>query len=286
MTDLHVLSVRRSSSQDCDPRGVEIGPSVLALRGSSRAYILIHGFANSTAKANESYRSLIREVENTIWPGRIDKRSPIFGYHWPSDHPNRFKSTASFSTRVGVATSAGHHLGALLETLDSRTEVVLVAHSLGCRVALGALDYLKSGHSRRGATIRSVILMAAAVPVDTCSGAEQFAGRYARRYTVLHSRRDRVLQWCFPPGQSLFDRAATAVGRNGGPDGLRWDQKIDTKLGHSQYWSSATAASLLASLLPITVPRSVRRRHLEIRSAIFDSEDTVRAVPSRTLPAR
>jgi hypothetical protein len=285
MSTLHDLSVRRPGSRDCSPRGVSDSPGLLSLRASKRAVILIHGFANSAEKANASYADLIREVENSIWPHRIGETLNLFGYHWPGDHPSRFKNTASFSTRIGVAASAGHHLGALLESLNQRPEVVIVAHSLGCRVALAALDYLNGG-SQSGARVSRVILMAAAVPVNDCEGTGPFVARHAAHYTVLHSRRDRILQWCFPPGQFLFDEAATAVGRDGEPGGLRWDDRIDTRLGHSQYWSSTVAAALLAPLLPVTPPRGVARRALDARSSHHEPEDAARTLPGRSLPCR
>jgi predicted alpha/beta hydrolase family esterase len=59
--------------------------------------------------------------------------------------------------------------------LSDKQEVILVGHSLGCRVVLEAVAHIavEREHGRTGgAQISSLCLMAAAVPIGDCDGVE------------------------------------------------------------------------------------------------------------------
>ncbi|MEV4512282.1 alpha/beta hydrolase [Dactylosporangium sp. NPDC049525] len=239
------LSVRAGQSRD--PALAVSGEGVAALRRSHRAVIMIHGFANSPAVAEQSYERLVAALSDNLWPTRPDRLAGFFGFHWPGDHRLPVVTQLSYATRVPAATASGQALGRLLADLPRTTEVILVAHSLGCRVLLAALEWLMSQASGHGARISGVYLLAAAVPVGECASPQRFAARHPdSRYVVLHSHRDRVLGLTFGPGQFLFERIAQAVGRYGAPDGDRWDQRVATGLGHSGYWRSPLIAERVA----------------------------------------
>lgn len=283
VTELYRLSVRRHGSRDV-AIAVPHDHATARLGTSGRAVILVHGFANSEREAEAAYQHHVRELERVMAPVGLRGVS-VFGFHWPGDHPRRIRNVASFSTRIPVAFSAGEKLGRLVEELPHWHEVVLVGHSLGCRVVLAALEYLRSRPAGTGATVPAAFLLAAAVPVGECRPAAIFGDRYASEYVVLHSKRDRVLQFCFSPGAWLFDTADSPVGRAGDP-AERWDRRLQTRFGHSDYWPSAEAAKEVATALggPRTRPVSARF----VSSTSLDTREVPEAgpLPSRFLPRR
>ena len=242
------LSVRAGQSRD--PAIAVTGAGVAALGRTRRAVIQIHGFANSPDRAEESYGRLATGLVDNLWPTEPDRLAGFFAFHWPGDHRSPVITQLTYASRVSAATASGQALGRLLADQPRSTEVVLVAHSLGCRVLLAALEWLLDQEAGRGPRISAAFLLAAAVPVGECLPPERFAARYPdARYVVLHSHRDRALSLAFGPGQFLFDRMAQAVGRYGRPEVDRWDQRVPTGLGHSDYWRSPHVAERVARSL-------------------------------------
>ncbi|HEY2794737.1 MAG TPA: alpha/beta hydrolase [Micromonosporaceae bacterium] len=250
MIEIHELTVRDGTSGD--PSLNVDGAGIPVLESSRRAVILIHGFANKPAQAEESYARLATALVDALWPTRPQGLATFFGFHWPGNHPFPLVNQLTYSSRIPAATNSGHALGRLLAHLPRTTEIVLVAHSLGCRVLLATLEWLITNEPDTGPRISAAYLLAAAVPVADAVGPARFADRYpGARYEVLYSHRDHALGLAFAGGQALFDHRAEAVGRNGMPDRDRWDRRIDTGLGHSHYWRSPrTARSVAHSLSP------------------------------------
>ncbi|TMM35547.1 MAG: alpha/beta hydrolase [Actinobacteria bacterium] len=239
---LYQLSVRPNSRMSRLPDD-EVTGDVDVLGRSRRAVILIHGFANSPKRADRSYAALAAGLEDCL-PPCPERFATYFRFYWPGDHPLPVFNQATFSTRVPSAQLSG---AVLAETLAARlppdAEVILVAHSLGCRVALSALRWLRRKAGGKGPRVGAVFLLAAAVPVRDCHGQGDFAGRLsAERYQTMYSHRDMVLALAFPPGQLGFDWLAEAVGRRGAPERDRWDLRFSTGLGHSGYWRSPGVA--------------------------------------------
>jgi predicted alpha/beta hydrolase family esterase len=247
VTALHRLSTRRHEHATGLPEPVT-GQGNSELERTRRAVILIHGFANSEAAASDSYRELLSGLRDVFWPQPPEHFAEFFAFHWPGDHPSPVHRFASYPARVPVAQAAGERLADRLATLRPGTEVILVAHSLGCRVLLTALAQLPGRPVGRRARVSAAILLAAAVPVVECDPSRR--GRFherlldVRRYVVLHSRRDLVLALLFKRGQHQFDpeTADEAVGRAGRPEHGRWTARIPTGLGHLDYWRSSAAA--------------------------------------------
>ena len=133
-------------------------------------------------------------------------------------------------------------------------QVVLVAHSLGCRVALECLAEIRAqGDDWTGAKVVATCLMAAAVPTPLCTA----PGAYDTTLsdcceTVLYSTHDRVLTTCFRPGQSLYGEKGQAVGYEGMPSG-RWNCLLhkgkNTAVGHGDYWTNGVVAHYLGGVL-------------------------------------
>jgi pimeloyl-ACP methyl ester carboxylesterase len=142
-------------------------------------------------------------------------------------------------------------------TLKYRPEVTLVAHSLGCRVALETVKSIRrEGGTYRGARIRALCLLAAAVPTDLCEGDRSpFTETLADcKEHVLHSTRDRVLLLAFGTGQFAYGEKGIAAGLRGAPL-HRWYRTMSTGLGHSRYWSSYDVAEHVGRVLGRTGSR-------------------------------
>lgn len=226
----------------------------LALRAAHRCVIFIHGFANTPWKAEKSYAwkqaQLAAAFASADGP---DVRTEYFAFHWPGDHPHKSENILTFSARVGTAAAAGQALATgLLLAWRPRGDLVLVAHSLGCRVALACVStmatFIAAGAAPDGPRLTAVILMAGAVPVDECApGNPVFGDRYPETwYTNLFSPRDKALKG-FVVGQHGVDRAAEAIGLHGHPWPGRWDGRLNTELDHGQYWESTVTGEAAAS---------------------------------------
>jgi hypothetical protein len=201
-------------------------------------------------RASKRYELFLRTVEDLAGVTALVPRRPyeVFELHWPGDHPSglRVRNWMSFDARIGRADEAGNHLADVLRAAAAR-DVVIVAHSLGCRVVLRALQNLHAGPG--GSPRMQVVLMAAAVPVEDCATGQFEKQPASATCTVLHSLHDMVLSLAYPPGQALESRFAEAVGRRGLPRD-RWSARShQTQLGHGDYWGSESAArSTLAAM--------------------------------------
>lgn len=266
--------------------------------GSRRIVLLVHGYNNDKAQAEASYRDLMKNLPaEYAWVA-----DQIWWFFWPSyverltgsvtDAPitvmtaeaseegtesNAPLSIPTYAWQVLKAREVGQALGRYLRGLqrdtDVPTEVVFVAHSLGCRVVLEALRELLDGSTLENERDRvpSVCLMAAAVPTFMIGEGERLerAARLPQASYVLHSRSDAVLQWAFRGGQGAASLLLTfgfagafedtarvdsegvypeAVGRNGRPHAV-FLRRADTGLGHSGYWKhEATAPAVLRAI--------------------------------------
>jgi hypothetical protein len=237
--------------------------------------VLVHGYATRREQAEANYRALGRNLDTLASGGGSRRVAPTadverFALHWPGDHPaetlHRYipglkpLNWASFAVRVPAADETGRLLAQALGRC-TRPRVVVVAHSLGCRVALRALHLLHHGDpgeigSRR--PVVQLVLMAAAVPVDDCLGKNEFAlppDSEQSRCWVLFSAQDIVLRGAFPLGQALTDRFGEAVGLHGRPHDGRWHRGVPTTFGHGDYWASGKAAREVHAVLTQTPPR-------------------------------
>jgi len=97
--------------------------------------------------------------------------------------------------------------------------VDFIGHSLGCRVTLETLLLLRT---RTLPIVDRVVLMAAAIPSEMLEPDGKFYGLLmdlaaeGTSIRVLHSKQDPVLQYAFPPGQSLAggkEASSRALGR-------------------------------------------------------------------------
>jgi hypothetical protein len=200
-------------------------------------------------------------------------------------------SKVSFPPRVTAADGVGFLLAEALWD-SQRDRVVLVAHSLGCRVALSTiakLDHWAKNAHRAGRPPRMhVVLMAAAVPVPDCAG----RGRYAQephfaRCSVMYSPLDGVLGKVFPLGQAFVDRHAEAVGLRGHPEAGRWHARLRTPNGHGDYWGSPeTARQVLGVLAYDELRRAGSRSFARLPRVEPEPPAAGRVLPRRPLAVR
>jgi hypothetical protein len=122
---------------------------------------------------------------------------------------------------------------------DSGTEVVFIAHSLGCRVVMETLRNLVNTPVR----VLGICLMAAAVPVSTVApgGDLRSGAQLSDKVYILYSPADRVLHWAFRPGQfrAHLGTFPEAVGRFGNPFHRLYtvfDNVVNTALDHGDYY--------------------------------------------------
>jgi pimeloyl-ACP methyl ester carboxylesterase len=231
-----------------------------------RLLLLIHGFANTEESAHKSYEAFQSALTTWASPGSGGWDS-VWEFHWPGNRPgSKALDVATYPMRVPVADLAGAHLANFLANLGrtrylkTRQQLFIVAHSLGCRVALNAIRLISQNPEYAGPTVTKVFLLAAAVPVSFClpEGAYHPLTGDSRE-KVFFSRRDKALRpLVFDTAQRSFGEPGDAVGRSGRPDPPRWTSSRETPLDHDEYWGSRDyvaqfiAQDLLAG--PVTLP--------------------------------
>jgi pimeloyl-ACP methyl ester carboxylesterase len=287
MATLHVLNFRYSDFNGSPRSEPETTPEARnALQTAHRCVVFIHGFANSPGAAEPKYRLKMAQLQAAFSGGvGPDERTEYFALFWPGSHRLIGEDQATFAVRVPAASATGTHLALALIDLRTAGEVVLVAHSLGCRVALACLEQLSSRQANGWPvpTVSAAVLMAGAVPVAECEiGPEVFGRRFGGTYYVnIYSLADGTLKKFFPIGQQLVDRRATAIGLSGGPyEGQRWDVPMRTTLDHSDYWESDETGEA-AALAAGAVATSHVRTHTMAEHHPSDAELQTSHTPER-----
>jgi pimeloyl-ACP methyl ester carboxylesterase len=265
-----VLTLRDVSREDSTAVGngvVVLSPPWFKL-GSGDFVIFIHGFNVSQAAAREAYARF------RWWLDQFQARAHILELHWPGDRKWGPVSALCYPGKIEIAEKCG---GLLADWMAKQQDArfTIVAHSLGCRVAVEAVAKLRrSGHLAR---VLSLCLMAAAVPVRYVSNRlfGPLPGEKDPRWRILYSRGDQVLRWTFAPGQTLGWDAVFGlpVGLHGEPSahwtatGDTWELHQEsgdyvTFYDHGYYWQGGPWALKAESrphwerwLNPIEAPR-------------------------------
>lgn len=223
--------------------------------------VLVHGFNNHAGEAAASYQgfrasecdryadlkpeNLEKLLGDTFWPGDAG---------WPG--PLDWLDFMVYPAAVGTARSAGPELGHLIMKFPMLDRIHFLGHSLGCRVVLETLDYLKK-NSFPLSRVGGICLMAAAVQADTLADNGRFAdvldslGTAGAKILVLHSAKDAVLHYTFGLGQTAAGEGwfPMALGRFGPPPNMRGIVFQETIEGaeHSDYWGRKDNAPSKAS---------------------------------------
>ena len=266
-TPLYEMSVR--------PRGSPAGGSVSELHwpagetltGRGAALLLIHGYNNSREDARASFERFVKRLEEAA--RRSSLPWAVFGVQWPSDEKNKVHSTLAYASKIEAARESADRIFAYLRNTfgagGAPVALHIVAHSLGCRVALEILERVAAGRPRPNVVLERLILMAAAVPEKWVEGRGPLreGAALTRATCVLHSTGDEVLRYAFPIGQTQGKDGffPTAIGRFGRPAGT-WllSQRMASGAhlyDHSEYWPGAEAAAAAALFLGIPAERQL-----------------------------
>jgi hypothetical protein len=188
----------------------EGGPALRAL-GSAFPHLtfLVHGFNVSRANGVAAYRAFTTRLAGAALP------TCFVGVLWPGDVP--VLHGLSYPFEMGPADKTADNLAACITSLVRPGALSLVAHSLGCRVALRTLALLDPTQA-----VDEAILLAGAVDCDTIARSDRYRAGVTRvrRAVVVSSLADHVLEFAFPVGDfiaSLFLHPGTlpALGRVG-----------------------------------------------------------------------
>jgi hypothetical protein len=229
-----------------------------------RTILLVHGFNVSGAKAVRKLNAFRRYLADAF-PPLADE---TFTSHWPGRHalagaayPFVIKSAKLTAATFALALERWH-------AEPGKRELVIVAHSLGCRMVLEALKLVDPSVDLHKLT---VVLMAAAVPNEMLAPGKALAGALARpaRLYMLHSRRDAVLAGVFRVGQTLAREGVlpTAAGLNGCRVSPHVVNRDMSPHGHADYWDDASTAVDLCRLVgvPVSGTAFATRRTLSSR---------------------
>jgi len=165
-------------------------------------------------------------------------------------------------------------------------EIVLVAHSLGCKLALEAVECLRaSGVPTNGVKL---FLMAAAVAIDEVDVAGRplfLAARHPVQRGVLHSRSDLVLRAMFRLGQAVAPDVpwwSGAVGVEGDPGSAWTFSEPMPGFGHGAYWGHRNSAEKFANFMGS--PNASTRA--PVRDIAHRPGPGARGLPTMVLPVR
>jgi Alpha/beta hydrolase of unknown function (DUF900) len=283
------LSVR-TSCHGGDVREAPLEHPEGQLARSRNVILLVHGFNVSLCSAGNSYEAFLQEM-----PFRWKARS-IWVY-WPGDGLSeagglwsRARSAASYPFQSDRAEKAGRMLAGHVSTAALRRLkagrppmcLSVVAHSLGCRVALELVSHIQNLVAERLIRLQLVVLMAAAVPKYLLLSGQRYdiARLGAHRTLVYFSDEDDVLKYVFRAGQFasatnplnlLFGRGA--LGREG-LGSLRSDNVHDKRTyhGHGGYWPDREIAWQVTAELDGV--RAVRSRRMVVPRRLDGHRET------------
>jgi pimeloyl-ACP methyl ester carboxylesterase len=293
MAEVGELSVRTLPAGGAVAGSVRVESGSVSPYGRRQIVVLIHGYANSQATASASFQACIDNLQKLPAPVSTSLPSPVFKFYWPGDTQIRLFSEASYPTEIKPAVESGQRLADFLATLigpgGSPTEVHLIAHSLGNRVALEMLKAFDS--TNQHVIFRSISMMAAAVPVSMMKNGGPLWNSLVivRRSQALCSISDWVLHFAFRAGETAAFEGffPEAVGRYGNPPGT-WNKNLPmSDYSHGSYWPNTATAPFLASFLKMPINPPILGNAIPARTvAPPRTMQAAVAIPSRKIPSR
>lgn len=208
---------------------------------SERAVLLIHGWRMRVEDQPDSFDPLLRLIDRNHPPAA----DAVLTVSWPS----RGDYHRVLPTTPAVAAALEALLRDPRRWFHRTREVVLVGHSMGCRVALELTQRLMA--PAFAPEVR-LFMMAAAVPVSAVEAAGHLhAGvRQAAHSKIYYSPSDEALGPVFTAAQILARDGGPwpeAVGLNGRPTDVWTTAPAHMEgYGHGRYWTSKAVAQDLA----------------------------------------
>jgi len=187
-----------------DPADTVDVTSLPAAFSERTVVVWVHGFRQNFLRTVEIIGHLKHRLQESSAAFGSNGLPVVIGFLWPA-----YSQKLSYAHARGNAWSAAPRLKALLEALRLRCcRVVVIGHSLGCKLSLEALhrsNATTGDISLRDSSLCShLILVSAAVPSDALSP----GGRYPRSHvaaqqvTVISSEHDIVLRKYFAVGET------------------------------------------------------------------------------------
>jgi pimeloyl-ACP methyl ester carboxylesterase len=242
-----------------------------------RAVLLIHGYnvtESNAAKTLDGFRTslayfapdLPRDTFTCTWTGNMWSLGPA-AYPFMLRYAKRSAETLLKEIQEWYARPW------------AAEELVIVAHSLGCRLTLEMLSAMNSQGRPPSLKKLVVILMAAAVPVEhmELEGQLRAALKATDATIVLHSQDDGVLRKWFRIGQTvaLDGRWPEAVGLRGSPQSAGWSQSVPMHaFDHSDYWAELETAELICRILGFPIRSSLRGVPLAMRKLLAQRQSS------------
>jgi pimeloyl-ACP methyl ester carboxylesterase len=258
--------------------------------------LFVHGYNVEEPRALRSIRDLLRTMaDQRCLPSVLSSGLWVVfwrGYKETAGHELSALSPLTYSRHVRPAMDSGRALARYLLDLarvqpPQTPQIHVIGHSLGCRVVLEMLKECERSGLLRREHFPTVTLLAAAVPTYMLESPAllQRGALLPAKTSVLYSRRDYILsRVIFGSGQWLAGEGVlpTAVGRTGDPPSF-WDDPIETRNGHSGYFTDTRTANALASTLGVPFARPVAARPAAARPADDRMRISERPVPVRPL---
>lgn len=229
-----------------------------ALSCAQHVVLLIHGYNNDAAEAEQAYAGFFARQRDLDPDERYGIGRTFVDVCWPGDAAWGFASFLFYMGSVTHAIQTAERLATYLaEHIASATRIDLVAHSVGCRVGLELLKTLEA--KQFTLQMARMVFMAGAVPIFMLEQGNPprrlrpvFDHRLCEGARSLYSGADMVLAFAFPAGQSLAPGAEgflpTALGH------ALWvdpevphtlGQQENPNAGHSDYWGWNTRSKPL-----------------------------------------
>jgi len=171
-------------------------------------------------------------------------------------------SPLTYSIQIPSAVEAAQALRQYIDqTSSGQAEITLLAHSLGCRVALELLDSYAILPGAAAPQFPVAILMAAAIPTYFFEDLVRLwrGALLPQETVVLFSASDPVLTGAFRAGQTLAREGVfpKAVGATGRPLLGFWTHVVPTRNHHSAYFDDPTTATQIAQSFGQAAPKSL-----------------------------
>jgi pimeloyl-ACP methyl ester carboxylesterase len=242
--------------------------------------LFIHGYNNDQKAASSSYKLFLKLLNQSI-----QVSAKLVGVYWPGAN---WEGPLYYMQAIGqadkVALKLAKDLNDKAKALGT-LRVDIVAHSLGCRLALATVKELSrilSAEGNSGLIIGKVVLMAGAVPVRYLEDNTKLKQSLAKVQGTLslYSENDRVLHWAFPLGQTVVGGGffPVALGRkkwiNGDFVYPPVQQLRNVQADHSDYWGGSEGDGTTKLDVATTVANYLnlgpaRPRELDSRLATF-----------------
>jgi len=261
---------------------------------NSLLVVLIHGYNVNKQNAAASYGALTGLLTKYGVP-LLSTYGQVVGFCWPGDVNLGIFSGLSYPTEMGTVRQSAALLANFLTRLKGPQglpmQVIIVAHSLGNRLALQMVNNVLQQANTVWGRIEGFCLMAAAVSVGMVENANDLgaAAQASRTTRVLFSKDDTVLHWAFPPGETAAFEGffPQAVGRFGNPVST-WTSRFDLQpYNHGDYFpgkgSDDRSARYVAQFLGAAVPTELSTSQLSSHTLPSPNVIAARQVGNATI---